>query len=216
MKPLTVVLRSKRRQRALAAQKLQHLVPAMILLGDGLTIMAREPAAGVELAIAVLEIVSGALFVVAAARGLRGAIRSRHAGTPHGHHGVDWVDVFAAGVVAVETIEHYHRTGHIRRPNVLMIVTLLVLAFFHDRVTAFAEHRRALRISDEGLSVGGRPFRRSMKASWSELRSIEIADRFATIETTTGRTKRIDLADLEDRAPVVAALGLARERLVHG
>jgi hypothetical protein len=216
MEPLTVVLRSKRRQRAVAVQKLQHLVPAIILLGSGGASLAHAPD-GVELAIALLEVVSGALFVFAAARGLRRAIGRRDAGTSgHAHHGVDWVDVFAAGVVAAETVEHYHRNGHIVRPNVLMILTLLVLAFFHDRITAFAEHRRALRISEEGLSIGGRPFRRSLKAAWSELRSIEIADRFATIETTRGRTKRIDLADLEDRQPVVAALGIARERLTHG
>jgi len=215
MQPLTVVLRSKRRQRAVAVQKLQHLAPALILLGDGAASLAHQPAR-IALAIAAFEIVSGALFVLAALRGVRGAIRQRRAGTPHAHHGIDWVDVFAAGVVAAETIEHYHRTGHIRRPNVLMIVTLLVLAFFHDRITAFAEHRRALRISEDGLSVGGRPFRRSLRARWSELRSIEIADRFATIQTASGRTKRIDLADLENPEPVVAALAMARERLAHG
>jgi hypothetical protein len=215
MEPVTIVLRSKRRQRAVAVQKLQHLVPAVILLGSGAASLTHGPA-GVELAIAILEVASGALFVVAAARGLRGAIGPRHAGTPHAHHGVDWVDVFAAGVVAAETLEHYHRNGHIVRPNVLMILTLLVLALFHDRITAFAEQRRALKISEGGLSVGGRPFRRSLEVAWSELRSIEIADRFATIETASGRTKRIDLADLDNPGPVVAALTRARERLGHG
>jgi hypothetical protein len=72
--PTTIVLRSKRRERALAVQKLQHLLPAILLL-----------------------------------------------------HGIDWIDVFAASVIFVETLEHYHRTGHIVRPNVLMIATLLAL-----------------------------------------------------------------------------------------
>ena len=212
MQPTMVVLRSKRRQRAAAVQKLQHLLPAILLLGDGSAAIARH-AAGVALGIALLEIVSGALFVLAAARGIRGAIRRRHAAASHAHHGIDWVDVFAAGVIFAETLERYHRTGHIVRPNVLMIVTLLVVAFFHDRVTAFAEHRRALKISDEGLSIGGRPFWRSLKASWSALRSIDIAERFATIETKSGRTKRIDLADLDNEPAVRTALASARERL---
>ncbi len=215
MEPVTVVLRSKRRQRAVAVQKLQHLLPAILLLGDGAATMARDPA-GVELGIALLEMVSGALFVLAAVRRIRAAIRNRQPGAHHASHGIDWIDVFAAGVIFAETVERYHRTGHIVRPNILMIVTLLAFAFLHDRITAFAEHRRALRISDEGLAVGGRPFRRSLKASWSALRSIEIADRFVTIETKSGRTKRIDLADLDNREPVEAALSTARERLARG
>ena len=159
-----------------------------------------------------MEIVCGALFVVAAVRGIRGVVRERSAGH-HPHHGIDWVDVFAAAVVLAETVERYHRTGHIVRPNILMILLLLTLGFFHDRVTAFAEHRRALRISDEGISVGGRPFRRSLRASWDGIRSIDVAGRYATIETKTGRTKRIDLSDLENDGPVRTALASARERL---
>jgi hypothetical protein len=214
MEPLTVVLRSRRQQRAAAVQKLQHLLPAAILLGDGAAALLRD-AQGVERWIAVIEIVCGALFVVAAVRRIGGAIR-RRAHSAHAHrHGIDWIDVFAAAVVFAETIERYHRTGHIVRPNLLMIVTLLAFAVFHDRIIGFAEQRRALKISDAGLSVGGRPFRRSLKASWSALRSIEISDRFATIVTRSGRTKRIDLADLDNREPVVAALAIARERLTR-
>ena len=65
MEPVTLVLRSKRQKRAAAVQKLQHLVPAVILLGDGWSALTRH-AAGVEFAIALFELVSGALFVFAA------------------------------------------------------------------------------------------------------------------------------------------------------
>jgi hypothetical protein len=99
---------------------------------------------------------------------------------------IDWIDVFAASVIFAETIEHYHRTGHIVRPNVLMIATLLAL------------------------------FRPALKASWSALRSIEIGERFAVIETKSGRTKRLDLLDIDNAEPVRAALGLARDRLIAG
>jgi hypothetical protein len=217
MDPVTLVLRSKRQKRAAAVQKLQHLVPAVILLGDGWSALARH-AAGVEFAIALFEVVSGALFVFAAMRGIRGAVRgaSRAHPHPHAHRGIDWTDVFAAAVVLAETIEHYHRTGHIVRPNVLMIATLLIMAVSHGRIMGFAERRRALRISDDGIKVGGRPFRRKFHARWNAIRTIAVTERFATIETTDGRSKRIDLQDLENGGDVRSALIGARARLAPG
>ena len=211
MDQVTVVLRSRRRARAAAVQKLQHLLPAVILLGGGAAALMRH-AEGAELWIAVVEVVSGALFVAAAARGIRGAIRPK-AGEHVHHHGIDWVDVFAAAVMFAETLEHYHRTGHVVRPNVVMIVTLLLFAVLHDRIIGFAEHRRALRISDEGLSIGGRPFRRALRASWSAIRAIDVGDRYASIETRDGRSKRLDLQDLENAPAVRVALQAAQDRL---
>jgi hypothetical protein len=84
MEPVTLVLRSKRQKRAAAVQKLQHLVPAVILLGDGWSALTRH-AAGVEFAIALFELVSGALFVFAAVRGIRGAVRGASRAHPHPH-----------------------------------------------------------------------------------------------------------------------------------
>ena len=211
-----VLLRSKRQKRAAAVQKLQHLLPAVFLLGDGGSALASGRAAGVELAIALLEVVSGALFLVATARNIRDAARGQAVPTHDvSHHGVDWTDVFAAAVVFAETVEHYHRTGHIVRPNVLMIATLLALAFFHGRLLGFAQRRRAIRVSDEGLSVGGRPFRRGLRAPWASIRSIDVSDRFASIVLKNGRTKRIDLGDLENDGPVRAALRTAQGRLAE-
>ena len=212
MEPVTLVLRSRRRARAAAVQKLQHLLPALILLGGGAAALTRH-AEGAELWIALVEIVSGALFVVAAARGIRGAVRRNAADAHVHHHGIDWVDVFAAAVVFAETLERYHRTGHIVRPNILMIVTLLLCAVFHDRLLGFAERRRALRMSDEGLSIGGRPVRRALRASWSAIRAIDIGDRYASIETRDGRSKRLDLQDLENAPAVRSALQAAQTRL---
>lgn len=212
MDPVTVVLRSRRRARAAAVQKLQHLLPALILLGGGAAALTRH-AEGVELWIAIVEIASGALFVVAATRGIRGAVRRNAGDADVHHHGIDWVDVFAAAVVFAETLERYHRTGHIVRPNVLMIATLLLFAVFHGRILGFAARRRALRMSDEGLSIGGRPFRRALRAPWSAIRAIDIGDRFASIETRDGRSKRIDLQDLENAPAVRAALQTAQERI---
>jgi hypothetical protein len=212
VQPTTVILRSKRRRRAQAVQKLQHVIPALVLLGAGMHTLT-SGAQGGELAIGFAEIVSGALFVTAALAGLRSATRGARGHAAH-HHGIDWVDVFAAVVIAVETVERYHRTGHVTRPNVLLVLTLLVLGVFHGRVLGWAEHRRAFRLSDEGLSIGGRPFRRRLQAPWSGIRSIDVRGRYATITLTNGRTKQIDLDDLEDAEPLRAALEVARERVM--
>jgi len=212
MEPVTLVLRSRRQKRAAAVQKLQHLVPALLLLTNGWTALTGH-AKGAELAIALLEIASGTLFVVAAVRGIRSAVRGRAAAHTHTHHGMDWADVFAAAVVFAETVERYHRTGHIVRPFVLQIFLLLAMAVFHDRIIGFAEQRRALRISDDGIKVGGRPFWRRFHARWDAIRAIDVSDRFATVVTSKGRSKRIDLQDLENASAVRSALAGARARL---
>ena len=229
MEPVTVVLHSRRQKRASAVQKLQHLVPAVILLGAGWSALRAEHATGAESAIALFEVVSGALFLFATARVVRNAARRhpsapahQHAHAPahapdpshaHAPHGIDWTDVFAAAVVFAETVEHYHRTGHIVRPNVLMIVVLLAMAVFHGRIVRFSQRRRALRISDEGIRIGGRPFRRGIHAPWSAIRAIDVADRFASIALKDGLTKLIDFRDLENDGPVRVALRMAQERL---
>ena len=210
MEPVTLVLRSRRQKRAAAVQKLQHLVPALLLLTNGWTALTGH-AKGAELAIALLEIASGTLFVVAAVRGIRRAVREGN--HEQSHHGIDWADVFAAAVVFAETVERYHRTGHIVRPFVLQILLLLAMAVGHDRIIGFAEQRRALRISDDGIKVGGRPFRRRFHAGWDAIRAINVSDRFATIVTSRGRSKRIDLHDLENAGAVRSALAGARARL---
>jgi hypothetical protein len=105
MEPVTLALRSKRQRRAAAVQKVQHLVPALILLGDGWSALARH-VEGAGAAIALVEIVSGALFVLAAAPSIRGAVHDARPASAH--HGVDWTDAFAAAVVFAETLERYH------------------------------------------------------------------------------------------------------------
>ena len=206
---VSVPLVSKKRRRALAVQKFQHLVPAVPLLAAGLSAL-QHGAHGAELALAIFEIATSALLFGTVARELRGLTR-RH---PHVHspHSVDWFHVFAAGVLLAEALERWHLTHHWARPTLLLSAVTLALGLFHGRIEAGAQRRRALRLDAGGIYVGGKPFR-PFRATWDDVASIEIGPRYATIRTRTGRERRLDLGDLEDAAAVRAALTDARSRL---
>ena len=218
---IIVPLRSRRQQRAQLAQKLQHAIPGIVLLFAGLQPLAEEPR-GAALALAIFELVSSALLLANTAKHVHAnrhlLHRSPHAHAGHAaHHGIEWADIFAAAVVIAEGVEHrMHGGHHFPRPAILTAATLLVLGIFHGRILHFAEQRRALNVTESGISIGGRPFKqRKVRATWSELRSIEVGERWAMITTKTGRVRKLDLADLEGAEHVRAALATARERLLQ-
>ena len=212
---LTVPLRSKRRQRALLVQKLQHVVAGVMLLFAGLQAVGEE-SRGFPLALAIFEIVSSALLIGSTALAFRKARRpADHAHLPHVHHGgVDWMDIFAAGVLFAEVAEHWHLKHHIQRPAVLTAIVVLTLGLFHGRIARRAERRFTLRVGEDDLYVGGKPFR-VFRAKWADILSIEIGPRYATMRTRAGRERRLDLADLEGANHVRAALAEAQRRLVE-
>jgi hypothetical protein len=210
MTPIIVSLRSRRRQRALAFQKVQHAVPAFPLFFAGADAI-RAGAHGSELALAIVEVVTAGLLISSIARSLRAA---RAAGTTglHHPHGIDWIDVFASGVLAAEALERWHTTGHIARPTILLAAVTLTLGLSHSRLFGWASRRRAMRITDEGLYVPGRPFR-GFTTSWQNLVRIQITEREIALVRRDGRTRRLDLQDLENAAEVRDALITAREVL---
>jgi hypothetical protein len=212
MPAVIVPLRSKRRERALLVQKLQHGAPAIVLFFSGLRTLGGEPH-GVALALALFEIAASVLLAISMARALRTAKRPVDAAAaPHHHHGVDWVDVFTAAVLFAEAWERYHETSHIARPTILLGLTLLTIGLLHGKITTRAQHRLTLRVDDEELYVGGKPFR-SLRAKWNHVRSIEIGERYGTITLANGRVRRLDLPDLEGSNHVRAALAAAQQRL---
>ena len=130
----------------------------------------------------------------------------------HSSHGVDWFHIFAAAVMVAEVAEHYHLTHHWRRPTILMAVVTLALGVLHGRVEAFSDRRRSLRLDDDGIYVGGKPWD-SFRASWADVESIEVDGRYGTIRTKGGRTRQIDFKDSEQPAPLRAALEEAATRV---
>ena len=211
---LTVPLRSKRRERAQLAQKLQHAAPAAILLIAGLRTLG-EGAHGLALALAILEVVTSVTLGVSVFLAVRKARRPAKASAPvHPHHGPDWIDVFIGVVLLVEALERYHHSHRLARPTIFMGVGLIVFGLLHGRIAARTGKGMTLRLEDEELYVGGRPFR-ALRVKWADLASIDIGPRYATIAARDGRRRKLDLADLEGADAVRGALETARQRLVE-
>jgi hypothetical protein len=209
---VTVPLRSRRHARVQLAQKIQHAVPAFGLIAGGATSL-RAGARGFELVLAIGGIATSVLLIVAMVKALLG-VRRRAVpeSTPTHPHGIDWVDIWLAGVLFAEVGEHWHLRHHVARPVLLTAIVTLGLGLLHGRVTAARERRRVLRLTDEELVVASRPFRK-FTARWDEIARIQMNEREALIQTHQGRQRRLDLTDLENAPDIRAALERARARL---
>ena len=215
MTPLSeiiVPLESRRRQRAAFAQKLQHAVAGVFLLFQGLNTLSHGPE-GLELAIAVIEVVTSGLLMVAMIRVVRQLRRRDSGGQGHAHHGIDWVDVLIAAVLGAEGLEHWHTTHHLPRPTIVLALSLLVIGLMHGRIAAAGGRRRALRVGPTGLTVPHRRFFGREVFSWNQIAGITIGTREAVIEIRNGPSRTIDLADLDNASQVVAALQDAQSRV---
>jgi hypothetical protein len=208
---LVVPLHSRRRHRAQFGQKLQHLIPAAGLLFGGVqSLMAGVE--GTERTLAIVGIITSALLMTAFTRHLRTLRPQPAALAGHGRHGIDWMDIWAAGVLFAEAAEKWRIRGHIWRPETLAAVATLAIGLGHGKLAARNERRRALRLTDDRLIVGRRFFG-DFKASWDQIAEIVVTDREATIRTHQGKTRRLNLADLENAPAVRDALAIAQTRL---
>jgi hypothetical protein len=203
-----VPLVSIRRERGRRLQKLQHVIPAVALLGVAVQRL-RAGEQGLGLALAVAELVVSALLLRSAVKELA-AIRRPH--ELEEHHGVDWFDVFAAGVLTVEALEHWHTHPHLPRPPLLMAVVTLAMGLFHRRLTTALPKARALRFDADGIRVRRR-FRPTFFVAWSDVERIDLDESQARIVARGGRERRIDLKDLRNASEVREALLAAQERL---
>ena len=210
IEPLSVPLLSRRFKRGQAAQKINHAVPAAGLIYSGVQALSHG-AGGLELLLAVVEIVTSACLIAAIVRAFRAARKAGVSGLHHGH-GVNWIDLWAAGVLLAEAAERWHLNHHIARPIILNAVLTIFLALFHDRLAGYGERRRSLRLSDDGVYVGGRPFN-NFRAPWEQIAAIAVDQRRAEIRTRAGGVRRIDLADMENAPAVRDALLKGQQHL---
>ena len=208
---IAIPIRYRRAERGIFVQKLQHAVPSVVVLGDGLAHLSHDPH-GVELALGVFEVGASLLVVGSVVRGfmqLRKHLAAAHGDHGHEHHGVDWIDICLGVMLSVEAYAKYHATDHIPRPTILLAVTMLTIGLVHGRLAAWGSRKRELRVTTEGVSVPGKPFTR-LTLSWPEVESIEMDDRAAVIKAIDGRSKRIDLSDVLHPKAVRDALLTAR------
>ena len=169
MEPIIVPLRSRRQQRAVLAQKLQHAIPGVVLLTAGLQTLSEHPQ-GTELGVAIVEIAASVLLLGSMARTLHAkrhlfrspspsssAAASEHAPHAHAAHaGIEWMDLFASAVLIAEGLERKMHGHHFPRPTMLAAATLAVLGLLHGRMQHFAEARRSIRVTADALFVPGR------------------------------------------------------------
>jgi hypothetical protein len=210
MNSVVVLLQSRRLERAQLLQKVNHAIPAAGLLVTGMQALA-EGVDGAGLALAAVEIVTSAMLIFTFARGVRATRRSEPREHDHSH-GVDWIDIWAAGVLFAEAAERWHLKHHLSRPTILTAIITLALGLFHSRIAATIQRRRAVRITAEGIYVGARPFR-GLNARWADVASISIAGHVAEVRTRDGRVRRVDLTDLRNADEVRSAFAEGRRRL---
>jgi hypothetical protein len=210
---VAVKLHSRKAERAAFAQHIQHAIPAAGLLAAAWQSLTAG-AHGLELALAVAEIATSALLIGGILRSAR-TLRAHDDGhAPHVHR-IDWLDIFAAGVLFTEAAEHWHLTHHVKGPTVLLAFVTLAIGLTHGRMRSLVGRRRALELTADHLFVPGKPFR-SIKARWRDIHQITLTEHEAEILLRSGRRRRIDLRDLRNAAEVREALTTAQRRLAPG
>jgi hypothetical protein len=206
---IAVPIRYRRAHRGLFVQKLQHAVPSIVVLGDGIDHLSH--AAGLDWWLGAVEVGVSLLVMGSVVRGFR-ALRKETATSDHDvhpHHGVDWIDICLSAMLGVEAYAKYHASGHIPRPTIVLSLAMLAIGLGHGRLAQWGDRRRELRVDAEGVTVPGKRFNR-MTLTWAEVASIEVGDRSAVLIANDGRLRRIDLTDVFQPQAIRDALMQAR------
>ncbi|MFM8532632.1 MAG: hypothetical protein ACKOEC_03430 [Acidimicrobiia bacterium] len=201
---IAVPLRYKRAERGLFIQKLQHAVPSIVVLGDGLAHLSHNPR-GAELALGVLEVGAATAVMVSVVKGIRQLRRAAPAADTHAQHGIDWIDLFIGVMLAVEANAKFNASGKLRRPTNLLAVSMVANGLMHGKIAAFGDRRRELRVDTDGISLPGRFFQR-LSLAWTDVAAIDIGERYARVTANDGRTQRLDLTDVLNPTAVRDAL----------
>lgn len=191
---ISVPIRRRSAEKGLFLQKLQHAIPSIVVLGDGLDHLSHNPS-GAELALGVFEVAAAMLVMGSVVIGLRKLRKKAAHEVPHPHHGVDWIDICIGLMLGVEAYAKYHSTHHIPRPTIVLALAMITIGLAHPRIAAWGERRRHLRVSAEGISLPVKPFSR-MNLAWVDVAEITINDRYAAVIATDGRQQRFEFADL--------------------
>ncbi len=109
---IAVPIRYRRAQKGLFIQKLQHAVPSIVVLGDGIEHLSHEPHGSI-CGVGVAEVGVSLLVIGSVIRGFR-ELRKQTAKSDHdvhAHHGVDWIDICLGAMLSVEAYAKFHATG---------------------------------------------------------------------------------------------------------
>ena len=208
-----IPVRYRRVQRGQFAQKLQHAIPSVVVLNDGITHLQHEPH-GTSLALGVAEVAVSILVIGSVVRGWRRLISKtpKAAGHSHQAHGVDWIDLFLGAMLLVEAYAKFHANGRIARPMILLGAVLMVVGILHGRIAGWADRRLELRVNEHGISVPGRFFRR-LTLAWADVAEITVGPATARLIAADGRDQSLDLADAANAEDIRHVLAEASARL---
>ncbi|QNH63443.1 hypothetical protein [Hymenobacter sediminicola] len=191
----------KRRARMERAKGLSHLFPAIVLLGGAVSILTGRESftvlAGVELAV-------GAAYLLLLAR------EWRHLGQHPAHHErVAWLELAAAGILALEGYHIWHRhhekelqTGE-HRFHVLPWVYWVVAGWYVLLAFGLAHiyKRRHLHLHAHGFSGRLHPFRRKFAYNWADIAKLEtVGEEDVVVYGAGGERHVISFAHIQDGA----------------
>lgn len=151
-----------------------HLAPALVLLGSLQHLVSPGPRFGWLQA---LEVAVGAAYLVLMVRELR---HLRRATAPH-HARVAWLELAAAGILALEGYHIWHRhheaeqaTGQ-HRLHVLPWLYWAVALWYVAMAFGIARlyERRHLHLHPEGFGGRLQPLGRAFDFRWNEVRAVE-------------------------------------------
>jgi hypothetical protein len=191
----TVVFTSRRTARVQRVQAARHVLVGLLLASSGYNaIREGHHASWLD----VVAIVSGLLLLAAFVVEMRLARR----GGARAHHGIGWVDVFAAIVTAVEAA-HLRHNGKVGLPIAygLVAVLLLMLGLMHGRL----QHLRRLVVDEHGFDIRMAPWSRT-RLAWSDVADVHEAGSVVTVVTLAAQERRLDLREADHGDVVVETL----------
>ena len=196
-------LRDKRARLLERVQLVQEGSGALLLFSAGTSGLEQHSG---QILSAVQIALAGALLVSIARElwQLRSAEPAEHKQHPGARIG--WVNLFAGLALVLEGVQKIGAGSKlIHWPYFLQAMISLGFAFFGDRFERFRARWRVLRLDGTGMHFRLNVIRRFHVAR-SDIASLEIDGRRATVLTHAGRRRRIALVRLENAAEVEAAL----------
>ena len=194
-------LRHHRHTRRKVGRGLSHLMPAVLLVTSTMRALAEHGPLGIA---RIIEFVVGAAYIGLLVRELR----QLRAGAAH-HGRVAWLEVAAAGILALEGYHIWHRHheaqlhGAPERFHLLpwlywgLALVYLALAFGLISIS----RRQYLRLEPDGFSGRLRPFGRAFSLRWAELAEVvPVGAADLRVRLKNGRERRLSLTHLHEGA----------------
>jgi hypothetical protein len=178
---------TKRKQRA---QMLNHLLPGVILLFSGVSVLMGDETEHIRLPW--LNIIVGLAALVIIIYEFRFSHSKKHSA-------VSWVDIIAGFVLLLEGINHYH-ADKIFQPALFYILIAIAtsgMGIFHARIARLWR----LEVDDDGFFIRISPLK-TVQMKWTNVSSMKFGDSSIDIVTTKNKRAKISLRQVGNKEEV--------------